>query len=60
MYVKYKDFTGSINTGDVLLMSAAEFAGGGKNVKNIPVTITPDGSEPVENPEEEMMGAEYL
>ena len=54
MYVKYADFTGTLNEGDVLLMSAAEFAGGGKSVKNIPVTITPDGSEPIEIAEEEL------
>lgn len=59
MYVKYADFTGTLNEGDILLMSAAEFAAGGKDVMGVPVTITPDGSEPVENLEDpEMIGGE--
>lgn len=30
----------------MLLMSAAEFASGGKDVKDVPICITPDGMAP--------------
>jgi len=46
MYIKYADFTGTLAEGDILLMSAAEFASGGKDVIGVPVTITPDGQDP--------------
>ncbi len=36
-----------------ILMSAEEFAKGGKDIKGIPVTITPDGKPPVFPTEEE-------
>lgn len=47
MYVKYKDFNGILKVGDILLMSHQEFVDGGKDLINIPVTITKDGEEPV-------------
>jgi hypothetical protein len=37
-----------------LLMSADEFKKGGKDIKGIPVTITPDGKPPVFPTEEEL------
>jgi hypothetical protein len=37
-----------------LLMSADEFKKGGKDIKGIPVTITPDGKPPVFPTEEEI------
>lgn len=33
--------------GEEVLMSHAEFVGGMKNIKGVPVTITPDGKQPV-------------
>ena len=51
MYIKYSDYIADetiYNSGDVILMSAAEFANGGKNIMDIPVTVTPTGNEPVE------------
>ena len=32
MYIKYKDFTGQLNEGEVLLMSHDEFVQGGKGI----------------------------
>ena len=51
MYIKYSDYISDnsiYSNDDIVLMSAAEFADGGKNIVNIPVTVTPTGSEPVE------------
>ena len=48
MYIKYADYTGKLAKGDIVLMSAVEFANGGKNLTGVPVAITPDGKEPVE------------
>ena len=48
MYIKLSDFTGVLEEGDTLLMSHEEFLAGGKSITGVPVTITPDGSEPVE------------
>ena len=33
--------------GEEILMSKSEFDGGMKNIKGVPVTITPDGKQPV-------------
>lgn len=49
MYIKFADYKGGkVAKGDIILMSAWEFANGGNLLKGIPVAITPDGSEPVE------------
>ena len=47
MYIKYKDYSGSLaSSDDIVLMSLDEFNSGGKDLMGIPVTITPDGEEP--------------
>ncbi len=46
MFIRYKDYKGKLAKGDVVLMSADEFANGGMDLKGVPVAITPDGSEP--------------
>ena len=38
---------------DSILMSLQEFLDGGKDLEDVPVTITPDGEPPVEETEEE-------
>lgn len=48
MYIKYGNYKGNLQAGDTVLMSAVEFAAGGKNLTGVPVTITPDGKEPAE------------
>lgn len=50
MYIKYADYQPDMQLGDddSVLMSLQEFLGGGKDLENVPVTITPDGSLPVE------------
>ena len=52
-YIKLKDFTGTLNEGEILLMSKKEFDEGGKDIKNIPVCITLTGDEPIENETEQ-------
>jgi len=52
MYIKYADYTGKLAKGDIVLMSAVEWANSGKLLKGVPVTITPDGKEPVETTEQ--------
>ena len=47
-YIKYSEFTGVLQGDEMLLMSHDEFINGGKDIMNIPVCITPDGSEPQE------------
>ena len=47
-YVKYSDFTGELQSDEILLMSLAEFNAGGKDIMNVPVCITKDGEEPAE------------
>jgi hypothetical protein len=47
-YIKYSEFTGVLQGNEMLLMSHDEFINGGKDITNIPVCITPDGSEPQE------------
>ena len=46
MYIKYKDYTGEINEGDMLLMSHDEFVSGGKGIEGVPTAVTPDGEAP--------------
>ena len=49
MYIKYKDYNGQkLSEDDSILMSLEEFQNGGKELRNVPLTITKDGSEPVE------------
>ena len=48
-YVKLKDFTGTLNEGEILLMSKKEFDEGGKEITDIPICVTPTGDEPIEN-----------
>ena len=52
MYIKYADYKGKLSKGDMVLMSAAEFANDGNKLTGVPVTITPDGKEPIEPPAE--------
>lgn len=55
MYIKYADYQPSMQLGenDSVLMSLQEFLGGGKDLEDVPVTITPDGEPPTEETEEE-------
>ena len=48
MYIKYADYKGKLAKGDMVLMSAAEFANSGNKLTGVPVTITPYGLPPVE------------
>ena len=49
MYILCSEYKGQkLSKDDSVLMSAEEFAGKGKDLKNVPVTVTPDGKEPVE------------
>lgn len=55
MYIKYVDYQPSMQLGenDSILMSLQEFLDGGKDLEDVPVTITPDGEPPAEETEEE-------
>ena len=56
MYIKYADYQPGMQLGDddSVLMSLQEFLGGGKDLEDVPVTITPDGEQPpAEETEEE-------
>lgn len=55
MYIKYADYQPSMQLGDddSVLMSLQEFLSGGKDLEDVPVTITPDGEPPAEETEEE-------
>lgn len=55
MYIKYADYKPGMQLGenDSVLMSLQEFLNGGKDLENVPVTITPDGEPPAEETEEE-------
>lgn len=55
MYIKYADYQPDMQLGDddSILMSLQEFLDGGKDLEDVPVTITPDGEPPVEETEEE-------
>lgn len=55
MYIKYADYQPDMQLGDddSVLMSLQDFLGGGKDLEDVPVTITPDGEPPVEETEEE-------
>lgn len=47
-YIRYTEFKGTIEDNEIILMSHDEFVNGGKNLKNVPVCVTPDGNEPKE------------
>ena len=55
MYIKYANYQPDMQLGDddSVLMSLQEFLDGGKDLEDVPVTITPDGEPPVEETEEE-------
>lgn len=55
MYIKYADYKPGMQLGDddSVLMSLQEFLSGGKDLEDVPVTITPDGEPPAEETEEE-------
>ena len=55
MYIKYADYQPDMQLcdDDSVLMSLQEFLGGGKDLEDVPVTITPDGEPPAEETEEE-------
>lgn len=55
MYIKYAEYQSGMQLGenDSVLMSLQEFLSGGKDLENVPVTITPDGEPPAEETEEE-------
>lgn len=55
MYIKYADYQPDmqLSENDSVLMSLQEFLGGGKDLEDVPVTITPDGEPPAEETEEE-------
>ena len=53
-YIKYSEFTGTLQDDEILLMSHEEFQAGGKEIKGIPICITFDGSEPKEEVDNEL------
>ena len=55
MYIKYTNYKTGMRLGenDSVLMSLQEFLDGGKDLEDVPVTITPDGEPPTEETEEE-------
>lgn len=50
MYIKYADYQPDmqLSENDSVLMSLQEFLGGGKDLEDVPVTITPDGNPPTD------------
>lgn len=50
MYIKYADYQPDMQLGDddSVLMSLQEFLSGGKDLEDVPVTITPDGNPPTD------------
>jgi hypothetical protein len=58
MYIKYTNYKLGMQLGenDSVLMSLQEFLDGGKDLEDVPVTITPDGEPPVENAEDTCEG----
>lgn len=51
MYIKYTNYKTGMQLGenDSVLMSLQEFLDGGKDLEDVPVTITPDGEPPAED-----------
>lgn len=58
MYIKYADYQPDMQLGDddSVLMSLQEFLDGGKDLEDVPVTITPDGEPPIESAEDTCEG----
>ena len=58
MYIRYTNYKTGMQLGenDSVLMSLREFLGGGKDLEDVPVTITPDGEPPVESTEDTCEG----
>lgn len=50
MYIRYTNYKTGMQLGenDSVLMSLQEFLDGGKDLEDVPVTITPDGEPPAE------------
>ena len=48
MYIKLKDYNGTLKDGYILLMSHNEFVNGGKDILGVPICVTPNGEEPKE------------
>lgn len=50
MYIRYTNYKTGMQLGenDSVLMSLQEFLDGGKDLEDVPVTITPDGEPPME------------
>ena len=55
MYIKYADYQPDMQLGenDSVLMSLQEFLDGGKDLENVPVTITPDGNPTIDTDTDE-------
>ena len=55
MYIKYADYQPDMQLGDddSVLMSLKEFLSGGKDLEDVPVTITPDGEPPADTDDAE-------
>lgn len=56
MYIKYADYQPDMQLGDddSVLMSLQEFLAGGKDLEDVPVTITPDGNPPTDTDEDDV------
>lgn len=55
MYIKYEDYQPDMQLGDddSVLMSLQEFLDGGKDLEDVPVTITSDGNPPIDTDTDE-------
>ena len=55
MYIKYADYQPDMQLGDddSVLMSLQELLAGGKDLEDVPVTITPGGNPPTDTEDEE-------
>jgi len=50
-YIKIVDYHGQdLAKDETILMSLTEFNAGGKDLKGVPICITPSGEEPTEDP----------
>ena len=48
MYITYNNFTGTLQDGEVLLLSLEEMIAHKEEIKGLPICVTKDGSEPKE------------
>ena len=55
MYIRYTNYKTGMQLGenDSVLMSLQEFLDGGKDLEDVPVTITPDGNPPIDTDTDE-------